>query len=132
MYRLGDTEVGQRYLRKAVEISRACLAKKPEDDGYKGELANSLGNLAGSEMALGHLKKARELYREEIDVRESFSPAKANDSEARRELAGLYAALATLTVKLRDLEEAQRLYDRMRVDPRAGGGGKARLLAGSE
>ena len=56
---------------------------------YKSELANSLGKLAGSEMALGHLEKARELYREEIAVRESFSPAKANDWEARRELAGL-------------------------------------------
>ncbi len=84
--RLGDTEGGQRYLRKAVEISRACLAKQP-DDGHKSELANSLGKLAGSEVVLGHLEKARELYREEIAVRESFSPAKANDWEARRELA---------------------------------------------
>ena len=112
MDRLGDTEGGQRYLRKAVEISRACHAKKPDDDGYKGELANSLGKLAGSEMALGHLEKARELYREEIAVRESFSPAKANDWEARRELAGLYAELATLTVKMGDLVEGQKLYDR--------------------
>ena len=110
--RLGDTEGAQKYLRKAVEISRACHAKKPDDDGYKGELANSLGNLAGSEMALGHLEKARELYHEEIAVRESFSPAKTNDSEARREHAGLYAALATLTVKLRDLGAGQKLYDR--------------------
>ena len=108
---MGDTEGGQRYFRKAVEISRACHAKKP-DDGYKGELANSLGKLAGSEMVLGHLEKARELYREEIAVRESFSPAKANDWEARRELAGHYAELATLTVRLGDLVEGQKLYDR--------------------
>ncbi len=112
MDRLGDTEGGQRYLRKAVEISRACHARKPDDDGYKGELANSLGKLAGSEVVLGHLEKARELYREEIAVRESFSPAKAKDSEARRELAGLYAELATLTVKLGDRVEGQKLYDR--------------------
>ena len=45
-------------------------------------------------LALGHLEKARELYREEIAVRESFSPAKANDWESRRELAGHYAELA--------------------------------------
>ena len=112
MYRLGDTEGGQRYFRKAVEISRACLAKKPDNDGYKSELANSLGQLAGSEMALGHLEKARELYREEIAVRESFSPAKANDWESRRELAGHYAALATLNVRIGDLVEGQQLYDR--------------------
>ncbi len=109
--RLGDTEGGQRYLRKAVEISRACYAKKA-DDGHKGELANSLRKLAGAEMVLGHLEKARELYREEVEIRESFSPAKAKDWEARRELAGLYAELATLTVKLRDPVEGQKLYDR--------------------
>ena len=63
-------------------------------------------------MVLGHLEKARELYREEIAVRESFSPAKANDWESRRELAGLYAELATLTVKLGDRVEGQKLYDR--------------------
>ena len=79
--RLGDTEGGQRYLRRAVEISRACHAIKPDDDVYKGELANSMAQLAGSEMALGHLEKARDLYREEFGVRESFSPAKANGLE---------------------------------------------------
>ena len=45
---------------------------------------------------LGHLEKARELYHEEIAVRESFSPAQANDWESRRELAGHYAELASL------------------------------------
>ena len=109
--RLGDTEGGQKYLRKAVDISRACHSMKPEDDGYKGELANSLGKLAGSEMVLGHLEKARELYREEFAVRELFSPAKAKDWEARRELAGHYAERATLTVKLGDLVEGQKFYD---------------------
>ena len=58
-------------------------------------------------MALGHLEKARDLYREEIDVRESFSPAKANDWESRRELAGHYAELAALTVRMGDLVEGQ-------------------------
>ena len=57
-------------------------------------------------------KEARELYREEIAVRESFSPAKANDWEARRELAGHYAELATLTVRMGDRVEGQQLYDR--------------------
>ena len=108
--RLGDTEGGQKYLRKAVEISRACKAIQP-DDGNKNELANSLGKLAGSEVVLGHLEKARELYREEMAVRDSFSPAKANDWEARREFAGLLTELGTLTVKLGDLDEGQKLYD---------------------
>ena len=62
-------------------------------------------------MVLGHLEKARKLYREEMAVRDSFSPAKANDWEARREFAGLLTELGTLTVKLGDLDEGQKLYD---------------------
>ena len=132
MYRVGDTEVAQRYFRKAIEISRACLAKKPDHDAYKSELANSLGMLAGSELTLGHLEKARELYREEIAVRESFSPAQANDWESRRELAGHYAKLAELNVRMGDLAEGQRLYDQVRRAARTGCGGTARFLAGAE
>jgi eukaryotic-like serine/threonine-protein kinase len=111
MYRLGDTERAQGHFRKAIEISRACLAKKPDSDFYKRELANSVGQLAGSELTLGHLEKAREMYRQEITVRESFSPNQANDWETRRELTGLYGQLATLHVRMGDLVEGQRIYD---------------------
>ena len=109
--RVGDSAVAQQYFRRAIEISRACLAKKPDLDVHKSELANSLGQLAGSELKLGHLKEARELYREEIDVRESFSAAQTNDWESRRELAGHYAQLAELHIKRGDRDEGQRLYD---------------------
>ncbi len=112
MQGIGDTDGAQKYFRKAVEISRACRDKKPNDDGYKGELANSLGKLAGAETALGHLKEARELYLEESAVRESFSPAKAKDWESRRELSGHYTELATLTVRMGDLVEGRKLHDR--------------------
>ena len=77
MYRLADSAAAQRYFRKAIEISRRCLAKRPDQDLYKSELANSLGQLAKSELTLGHLAKARELFQEEIDVREAFSPETA-------------------------------------------------------
>jgi tetratricopeptide (TPR) repeat protein len=112
MSRLADSENAQRYFRKAIAISRACLAKKPDSDTYKSELANSLGMLARSEATLGHLEQARELYKDEIATRESFSPAQVKDWESRRELAGHYAALATLNVQLGDLAEGQRLYDK--------------------
>jgi eukaryotic-like serine/threonine-protein kinase len=112
MFSLGDSESGQQYLRKALEISRACLAKKPDSDVYKSELANSLGLLARSEAELGHLEKARELYKSEIAVRESFSKVQTGDWESRRELAGHYADLATLNVRLGDRVEGQRLYDK--------------------
>jgi len=112
MYRLADAENAQRHFRKAIEISRSCLAKKPDSDTYKSELANSLGMLARSEATLGHLEKARELYKEEFAARESFSPAQAKDWQSRRELAGHYADFATLNVRLGDLVEGPRLYDK--------------------
>jgi serine/threonine protein kinase/tetratricopeptide (TPR) repeat protein len=112
MNRLGDTEEAQRYFRRAIEISRACLAKKPDQYVYKSELANSLGLFAGSELTLGHLEKARELYREESGVRESFSPVEANRLENSRELASHYAQFAELNVRMGDLVEGQRLYDK--------------------
>jgi eukaryotic-like serine/threonine-protein kinase len=111
MYRVGDSELARRYFRSALEKSRACLAKKPDFDPYKSELANSLGLLAGSESTLGHLKEARALYEEEIKVRKSLSPAQANEWETRRELSGLYAKLAELNVRMGDRDAGQKLYD---------------------
>jgi eukaryotic-like serine/threonine-protein kinase len=111
MDRVGNSELARRYFRSALEKSRACLAKKPDLDVYKNELANSLGLLAGSESTLGHLKEARALYEEEIKVRKSLSPAQANDWEIRRELSGLYAKLAELNVRMGDRDAGQKLYD---------------------
>ena len=112
MDRLADAENAQRHFRRAIEISRSCLAKKPDSDAYKSDLANSLGMLARSEATLGHLEKARELYQEESAARLSFSPARAKDWQSRRELAGHYADFATLNVRLGDLVEGRRLYDK--------------------
>ena len=133
MEQVGDTEAAQQYFRRAIEISRACLAKKPDSDAYKSELANSLGQLARSELTLGHLEKARELYREEIAVRESFSPAQANDWESRRELAGLYAELAaTERAGWATRTKPSASTTKVRVAAQTGRGGTARLLAGPE
>jgi tetratricopeptide (TPR) repeat protein/tRNA A-37 threonylcarbamoyl transferase component Bud32 len=109
---LGDTDLGQRYLGKAVEIHRGCLAKQPEADACKSELANSLGQLAASELLLGHLEKARALYAEEVSVRESFSPAAKNELENRRELSGQYERLAELNFRMGAVEEGRRHFDR--------------------
>ena len=131
MNRLGDTEGAQRYFRKAVEISRACYAKKP-DDGYKGELANSLGKLAARRRRTVHLEKARDLYREEIErprvvlTGEGHRPG--SPARACRPLRG---PGDRLTVQMGDLVKGQKLYEPIRVDSRADRRGKARLVAGS-
>ncbi len=110
-YRLGEREKGQGYFRNALVKSRALLKENPDDDVYKGELANSLGMLGGWELTLGRLKEASSFYQEEIEVRESFSPVLKNDQDSRRELAGLYAQLASLHVRMGDREEGQRRYN---------------------
>ena len=112
MSQVGDSEMAQRYFHKALKGFRECLEKKPDLDAYKSELANSLGMLAGSELKLGHLKEARELYREEIEVRETFSPVQANDWESRRELASLYANLGEQYLRSGDRAEGQKLFDK--------------------
>jgi eukaryotic-like serine/threonine-protein kinase len=111
LYKLGHNEEAQEYFRQAIAMSRAGLAKQPDSDPYKLELANSLGLLAVSERRLGHLEKARDLFREEIGVRKSFSPALANQREVRRELSGHYEELADLTLRMGDTDEGRRLYD---------------------
>jgi eukaryotic-like serine/threonine-protein kinase len=112
MDQLLDTEGSQKYHRRAVELSRRGLAKDRDSDVFKSELANSLGGLARSEVLLGHLEKARDFYREEIALRESFSTAESRTWESRREFAGHYAAVAALNVQTGDPVEAQRLYDK--------------------
>jgi tetratricopeptide (TPR) repeat protein len=111
MNKLGDSAQGQNYLRQAIEINRACLAKKPDDDTFKRELANSLGQLATSELTLGHLEKARDLYVEEGKVRDSFSTAMANDFESRRELSGYYERVSELKLRMNEPGEGLRYND---------------------
>jgi eukaryotic-like serine/threonine-protein kinase len=109
--RLGDSATGQNYLRQAIEIDRACLAKKPGEGTFQRELANSLGQLAGAELLLGHLERARDLYREELQTRSEFSAALARDEESRRELAGLHEKLAELHFRMKQPKEGREYYD---------------------
>ena len=110
LMKLGDTEAAQRFFRRAIAIDRECLAKQPANDTYKRDLANSLGQLAASELLLGHLEQARTLYDDETAVRDSFSSAQAADWESRRERAGLYEKLAELKLRMGDAAEARRDY----------------------
>jgi tetratricopeptide (TPR) repeat protein len=111
VHRLGDTEGGRRFLLEAIEINRASLKERPDNDTCKSELANSLGQLALADMKMGHLERAREIYREEEAVRDTFSSSQANHFESRRERAGMYERIAELSLRLNDLNEGRRLYD---------------------
>ncbi len=110
--KIGDIDGSRRYLLRAVEINRACVAKDLDNDVYKSELASSLGLLAEAEMSLGHLQRAREIYDEERAIRESLSAGWGNVLELRRELAGLYEKLAELAFSLEDRDGSRRYSER--------------------
>ncbi len=110
--KIGDTERSRAELLRSVEVARKAVADAPGDDPIRHELASTLGALAGSEMRLGRLDRARSLLDEEIRLRESFSPAFGDQVENRRELAGLYEKLAELNFKLGNPAESRRLNDR--------------------
>jgi eukaryotic-like serine/threonine-protein kinase len=110
--KLGDSARAIKYINEAIKIDEECVEKWPDVEPIKRDLANSLGQLAGIEMALGHLDKAREIYDREEDVRESFSSGLRNSSESRRELAGLYEKLAELCLRMTQKDEGRQYYDR--------------------
>jgi tetratricopeptide (TPR) repeat protein len=107
---LADTELAKRHFTRALGLFRTCLAKQPNDT-LKLEVANSLGQLAAAELRLGHLEAARDVYREEITVRDSLAPATANQVESRRELSGLYERLAELNLRMGDKDQARQHFD---------------------
>ncbi len=111
MHYAGDPKSAEAYISKAIEISRALIKANPDLDVYKSELANSLGQFAGVELSLGRLATARDHYGEEITVRESYSRELKNDLESRRELAGLYAQLAELHVRMGEPKDAEGLFN---------------------
>ena len=110
--KLGDSALAQTYLKQAIEINRTCLKNAPEDDTFKRELANSLGQLADALALVGHLNEAQLLIEEESAVRKSFSQGMAADRESRRELSGMYEQLADLKFRMNDPREGRQLYER--------------------
>ena len=111
MNRLGDLATAQRYLREALEIDRACLAKQPNSQVFKYDLANSLGQLGMSEKLLGHLEKVRQLFDEEEVIRNAFTSEFAANVEIRREHAGLYEQLADLKYRMNEPAEGKRFFE---------------------
>ena len=110
LMKLGDTEAAQRFFRRAIAIDRDCLAKQPANDTYKRDLANSLGQLAASELLLGHLEQARRSVRRRVGgPRLVLSGPGGRLGEPPR-ARGLYEKLAELKLRMGDAAEARRVY----------------------
>jgi eukaryotic-like serine/threonine-protein kinase len=111
-HHLGDSAQAKKYFDEAIKINEECVEKAPDQEQFKRDLANSLGQLALVEMSLGHLDKAREIYQRELTIRDSFSEGLRNSIESRRELAGLYERLAELSLRMNHVEEGRQHYER--------------------
>jgi serine/threonine-protein kinase len=102
MDRIGDARKALSFFDQALALRRQWLAREPSNDEAKRGVANILGALAGARLKLGNPAGARDLYHEEIALRDQFSPALADQLEVRRERAGLRDKLGDLSVSLGD------------------------------
>ena len=100
MDRIGDAEAALKFFDQALVLRRQWLAREPASDDAKRGVANILGAIARARLPLGDPAKARDKYREEIALRDQFSPDAAGQVEARRERAGLRDKLGDLSISL--------------------------------
>jgi eukaryotic-like serine/threonine-protein kinase len=100
MYRLGDTEAAVKLFDEALVLRREWLAREPSNDDAMRSVANMLGAIARARLLLGDSAKARDMYREELALRDRLSPNRGDQFEIRRERAGLSQKLGDLSVSL--------------------------------
>ncbi len=111
-HHMGDSREALRHYQQSLEIARACVAKAPDDDKYKDDLASTLFMMAIAESQLGHLERARALLDEDRAVRESCSAAWRAHPAARIDLVVLYDQLFDLCLRLGDPAAARRYNER--------------------
>jgi serine/threonine-protein kinase len=100
MDQIGDADASLKFFDQALAIRRAWMAREPSNDDAKRGVANLLGAIARARLRLGDPAKARDVYREEVALRDQFSPEVAEQVEVRRERAGLSDKLGDLSVSL--------------------------------
>ena len=107
LYSLGDTEAAERNFKIGLRLHRDRLARAPHEGGRIRNLANALGALAAVALRLGRTDEARNLYDEEVTVRESIPEPLKNVYEVRRELAGLHEKLGQLCLSQGDRDRSR-------------------------
>ena len=106
----GDVRGSLRFHEQALEYRRQWAALEPRNDEAKRGVANTLGAVARDWLTLGDPVKAREIYREEISIRDQFTHDFGSQLEVRRERTGLLEKIGDLCVALGDVEEAPRAW----------------------
>ena len=83
-------------------------ARAVKDEAKRG-VANMLGAIAPP-LSLGDPAKARDNYREEVALRDQFSPELAGQVEVRRKRAGLSEKLGDLSISLGEPKAAREHF----------------------
>jgi eukaryotic-like serine/threonine-protein kinase len=111
MDRIGDAVAALEFFDQALVLRRQWLAREPASDEAKRGVANTLGAIARARLLLGDPAKARDNYREEIGLRDQFSPELADQLEVRRERAGLSDKLGDLSISLGESRTARQHFE---------------------
>jgi eukaryotic-like serine/threonine-protein kinase len=109
---VGDAEAALKLFDQALVLRRQWLAREPANDEAKRGVANILGAIARVRLQLGDPAKARDNYREEVELRDQFSPALAEQVVVRREHAGLNDKLGDLSLSLGDPKAGRDHFQR--------------------
>jgi tetratricopeptide (TPR) repeat protein len=109
---LADSTEAMRQYDRALQIARMCLTKKPDNDDYKAEVADTLGLMARVESGAGHLERARALLDENREIQESCSAEWKAGLRHRRDLAVLYDQLFDVCLRLGDPASARGFNER--------------------
>jgi serine/threonine-protein kinase len=102
MDQIGDDEAALKFFDQALVLRRQWLAREPSNDEAKRGVANILGAIARARLQLGDPAKARDCYHEEVELRDRFSAALADQVDVPREQGVLAEKLGDLSVSLGD------------------------------
>ncbi len=108
---IGDAEAALKFFEQALVLRRQWLAREPSNDDAKRGVANILGAIARARLLLGDPARARDNYREEIELRDHLSPNLVDQVEARRERAGLSDKLGDLSIALGEPKVAREHFE---------------------
>jgi eukaryotic-like serine/threonine-protein kinase len=109
---MADSREAMRLYQRSLEIARKCVAKEPDNDEFKADLAETLGLMARVELASGHIERARAILDEDRAARESCSAAWKAALRHRRDLAVLYDRLFDVCLRQGDPAAARGYNER--------------------
>ncbi|MFO0908080.1 MAG: protein kinase [Isosphaeraceae bacterium] len=109
---IGDALGGRDFYLRALALRKDRLAKTPDRDDLKLDVANSLGLVGQAYLDLGDPFKAIDFYKQERETRDTLSPATRRNVEILRQEAGYYEKVGDLRLRINERDQALKDFDR--------------------